>query len=436
MRKTACRVLLLLGILTALFGAGLDHLLPGTSPGVNLPQLLIIGAGLAVSLGAYRLGRAGSRPSPLAGPRRGLLSALLLTIGTLLILELILLAAGISTYVPSELLNRVALTIHSSRCDESGCRADHDVIAAACARGEMKGRSCIVNRQGFADSEDFVVGEDFGERLKILMLGDSFTHGYSADVGSSFVESSEARFPDVVVWNAGYTSTGTNQALASFETIGAVLQPDLTVLGFYMNDFKDNLTPVESWYETINGRGNRVYVRPYRLDYWGNAIRLDEASTQYFVAHGMYPPVNDIERLLGSLRLGTLLLKLRDSVATLEYADRLFAKGVEVTREYLRQLGESAAAQSTELLVLVIPAVPELPEPSEAYDTAISLMEELQLPYFGLADVVNLADHYVPHPDGHWNSAGHRKVGKILGDCIQVFIENGSLDDCDFLVQP
>ena len=50
-------LLFALGILIALFGVGIDYVLPGTSPGVNLPQLLVIAAGLALSLGAHQLRR-------------------------------------------------------------------------------------------------------------------------------------------------------------------------------------------------------------------------------------------------------------------------------------------------------------------------------------------------------------------------------------------
>ena len=50
-------LLFAMGILIALFGVGIDYVLPGTSPGLNLPQLLVIAAGLALSLGAHQLRR-------------------------------------------------------------------------------------------------------------------------------------------------------------------------------------------------------------------------------------------------------------------------------------------------------------------------------------------------------------------------------------------
>ena len=47
------RVLFLLGLLISLFGIAVDFILPGASPGLNLPQILIIAAGLLIALGAF-----------------------------------------------------------------------------------------------------------------------------------------------------------------------------------------------------------------------------------------------------------------------------------------------------------------------------------------------------------------------------------------------
>ena len=427
-------VLMLLGLIIALFGIGSDFLLPGTSPGLNLPQVLIILAGLGISVFAYNLFRPQFRRRLNSG--RGLILTSLLTIVTLLILELILTVVGASTYALKEMPHGIRRTLSASMCDEGGCRANYDYVAEACARREKEGRFCIVNRQGFADDEDFVAREDFAERHRILMLGDSFTQGYSADVGSSFVEIIEARFSDFVVWNAGFTTTGTNQAVASFEMLGPILQPELTVLGFYMNDFIDNLTPVDSWYATGDRHGKQEFIRPYRIDEWGNAIRLDDKTTKFFLAHGTYPPKNEFERILGSLRLGTLALRLRDSIAMVRYEERLFAKGVEATRDYLSKLRDLAASQSSELLVILIPDRADLTAVGERYKISIKLMEELQMPYMDLIVKLDAGQDYMPPPNIHWNSAGHQKVGALLSDCVQVFIASGKLGDCEHVVLP
>ena len=429
-------LLIALGILIALFGVGIDYVLPGTSPGVNLPQLLVIAAGLALSLGAHQLRREEVRRK-LSG-ERGRSSAIVLVIAliTLIVLEILLSVFGMSTYFPSEVQDAKLRSVPWRVCDEAGCRFDYDIIVDECARGDRTGRWCIVNQQGFADNDEFVFGDDLLGRTRILALGDSFTHGLSADVGNSFVESIESRLPELVVWNAGFSATGTNQALESFELLGPILQPDLTVLGFYVNDFIDNLLPTDSWLSIVDQEGNHVGVRPYRFDVWDNLIRVDKMSAQYLSTYGFYPPVNEFEYLFGNSRLGTLLLRLRDAIAKLNAEDRRFEKGVEPTREYLRQLRESTAKQSSDFLVLLVPDSGDLTAPSEQFLTAVNLMTELQLPYSNPMPILDPEKDYAMPFDIHWNNSGHQKVGALLSDCIEAFIASGNLGDCERVVMP
>ena len=96
---------------------------------------------------------------------------LLLIIGvTLLALESVLAAVGLPVYYRPPL----KMTVEEApwmTCDELGCRFVQEAMAAACENGEMAGRFCTVNRQGFHDAQDFAVGADFDERLRILTLG-------------------------------------------------------------------------------------------------------------------------------------------------------------------------------------------------------------------------------------------------------------------------
>ena len=92
---------------------------------------------------------------------------------------------------------------------------------AAVLMASIVGRPCIVNRQGFADNDDFVVGDDFGSRMRMMMMGDSFTQGYSADIGNSYVEYIEAIFPEFIVWNTAISGNGTNRAATDISSICA-----------------------------------------------------------------------------------------------------------------------------------------------------------------------------------------------------------------------
>ena len=429
--KFAFTLLAGLGILMALFGIGLD-ILPGTNPGLNLPQALLIITGLLLSLMAFRLRSADVRRRILGNAGKYLAPGLLIAFVTFLVLEFVLVAIGISTYFPPEIPETIFDPVSWWGCDEAGCHYIYDETVAACENGDLSGRMCIVNRQGFHDTQDFAAGDDFDGRMRILMLGDSFTFGYKADMGKSYVETVEANFPQSVVWNAGIPASGTNQALASFRAAAPVLQPQLTILGFYSNDFYDNLMPMDSWLWGVNWLDKRFAIRQYRVDRLGNAVKLDNRAL-YYRMHNVDPPANEIERLIGTTRLGALALHLIDAVRGLvsDSCDPCFERQVNVTRDYLTALRDEAVEQGTALLVLLIPHRDDIGAPGRLYQTAIQLMEELGIPWLDPAYALDVALDYAPKPDVHWNNAGHQKIGAVLSGCLAVFEISGDLADCE-----
>ena len=360
MSRLVLNLAFLLGIAIALFGLAVDYVLPGSSPGLNIPQLLIIVAGALLAIGARRFRRRGLPARSGGNPPTVATQALLVSAVTLLAIELLLTALNAPTYYPTDFSDAPLERAPWWTCDDLGCRFVHRAVKSACDAGEIKGRACIVNQQGFADTQDFIWSDDFIRRPRILMLGDSFTQGYAADVGDSFVETLEKDLPDALVWNAGIGGTGTNQALATFAGLGPEMQPHLTVLGFFSNDFHDNLFPLDSKLRTALADGTIEVVRYYVLDHAGNPHRLElTASLLEYARAGKLPIPNEFERLVGNTRLGSLLLQVKERVdAVNESSDAHFERAKERTQSYLRALKESVAAQGSELLVLIIPFRP------------------------------------------------------------------------------
>ena len=93
------------------------------------------------------------------------------------------------------------------------------------------------------------------------MLGDSFTQGYSADIGKSYVETLEAAFLEAIVWNTALAGTGTNRAVTMYERFAPRLNPQLSVLGFVMNDFRDNVESHHGWLKLQDSDGQLHFVR-------------------------------------------------------------------------------------------------------------------------------------------------------------------------------
>ena len=434
-RRLAASSGMALGAALALFGVGIDYIFANASPGLGLPQLAIVAAGLSLALGAFHLRKPSRRQLV---TRRALAKALAIALLTLLALEVALTVAGLPTNHPAQ-ADPVALQPAPWwQCDETGCRFEYEAARAACARGEISGRNCVVNRQGYSDSGDFALDGAPAERQRILVLGDSFTQGYTADIGHAFVEVMEAALPEAIIWNAAITGNGTQESLAAFKRLAPILQPQLTVLGFYMNDFLDNLLPVGGgWLMATTADGNLVARRYRAVDRWGNSFyhKYDAGMLLALSAGGRKPPPNDFEWTIGKTRLGSLALSALDRLAILTYASP-HPRQVEATRRLLRQLRDAASDLGSRLLALVIPYPDDLKQPGDKALAAQRLLDELGIAYLPLHAAMSADMYHDPLVDPHWNNAGHAKVGALLTDCARAYFVSGSFVDCAHVVLP
>lgn len=425
-----------IGIVVAIVGIGLDFFFPYTSPGFNLPQLLMVLAGLTLSLVAFAMRREDWRRRFFRKVVRHWTAVILITLVTLVVLEFVLVAMGMGTYYPTEIPQKWIEPVPWWRCDETGCRYVYDELVKACDAGVFSGRRCVVNRQGYQDSGDFVAVDDGDDSMRILMLGDSFTAGYNAEIGKSYVETVEAKLPDSVVWNTAIGGTGTNHALASFASFAPLLRPQIAILGFYMNDFDDNVTPIDSYLEAVNLETNgMLMIKQYRVDVWGNVIKLDLQSDLYYRQHDVDPPASEVKRIVGMTRLGSLVLRLMDALGAAIFEDARFERKVNLTRDYLRQLRVAAAERGTALLVLLVPHEDNLDNVSERYQTTVQLMRELRIAYLDPIDSLDASD-YSATSDYHWNNAGHQKIGALLSACLESFFASGGFAECKYVETP
>jgi hypothetical protein len=98
------------------------------------------------------------------------------------------------------------------------------------------------NSQGFRGSREYGLKQPGDFRL--LLLGDSFTYGFGVNDDQTFARHLELylrqNYLPAEVINAGCPGKGTDYELKVFQTVGAQLHPDLTVVCFFANDFQDN----------------------------------------------------------------------------------------------------------------------------------------------------------------------------------------------------
>lgn len=98
-----------------------------------------------------------------------------------------------------------------------------------------------INALGLRDDEDLVLDKPQGTE-RVLVLGDSFTLGYTVDRADLFVDLLEAKFASedraeaVEVINAGTEGYSSDQELLWLREEGLKYRPDVVVMCFYEND--------------------------------------------------------------------------------------------------------------------------------------------------------------------------------------------------------
>jgi len=116
------------------------------------------------------------------------------------------------------------------------------------------------NLQGLRAFKEYLQGRVSWYR--ILMLGDSFTYGFSVSDNETFPfflqDICQRQDLSCEVINAGVGGTGTDYALYFFQKLGWKFFPDIAILCFYYNDFFDNSQG--AYY--IIGRDEKLYEQP------------------------------------------------------------------------------------------------------------------------------------------------------------------------------
>ena len=362
--------------------------------------------------------------------------SLIVSLIALASLEALLTAARLPTRYPPHLPD-----VHVSispwwTCDEPGCHFVYDAARAACENGELEGRPCLVNRQGFPDADDFIATHSAEGEPRLLILGDSFAFGMQADIGMSFVDKLEAGMPGSLIWNAAIPGTGTKQAIKTFGVFGTMLRPQLTLLAFFTNDLDDNLMPIDSWLNAVAADGKAINVRKYLVDERENVVALAPRSIQFMTVYGKSPPQYEWEVRLGTSRLGTIALRLIDSLRETGSPQERYDRRKETTMNLLRDLRDLVAASDSAFLVMLVPGPEDIRSPGERYVIAARLLDELGIPYLEPRNLLDRTADYASPPDIHWSNSGHQKVGALLLACIKAIVSGGSAADCGLVALP
>lgn len=295
------------------------------------------------------------------------------------------------------------------------------------------------NSRGFRGSQEF--GPKQPGRVRLLLLGDSFTYGVGVDDDQTFAAElerhlGERRLP-VEVINAGNSGKGTDYQLKLFQTVGAGLKPEVTVLCFFSNDFQDNARG--EYYDVEAGGGlrvrpldgNRGAIKTFLLHLpgynwlisWSQSANLvKQAAVRYLVqtGKGRRGQVDAASGLVVSYETG--------------YDGRGFSNEAnrKLTAIYLDHLREAVKLAGSELLVVYIPMASEvetyrqnqeISRDEQAFKEIIEarrIVLKSLTPLFASAPAPILELYYA---EGHWTPRAHLQVGSYLAAQIEPLIQ-------------
>ena len=272
----------------------------------------------------------------------------------------------------------------------------------------------VTNSRGLRDKREFAYEKPAGT-LRVLALGDSHTQGYEVRQEATFAAVLERyltkRGLQAEVLNAGVSGFSTAEALAFLENEGYKYRPDVVVLGFYANDYEDNMKAglfaldsgrlVERKFEHLPGvrLQNAIYAVP-------GAQWLSENSYLYSIAF------NGVWAYFKSALAASAGAEFEYAVAT--KAGHSQAE-VSLAVALLERMREFCEKNSMRLIVVDIPRPAALG--ASAPSLAPELVPDIELVASGelLRELDGAAELHVVHGHNHISELTHALIGVEVG---------------------
>lgn len=278
----------------------------------------------------------------------------------------------------------------------------------------------VTNNRGFRNNESINYKKRLGE-LRVLLLGDSHTFGYEVNQQETYAAVTEkllrGKGLDATVINAGLSGTGTAEQLVFLEQEGLRYNPDVVVVGFFSNDFDDNLKSsffkldakdslIADKKEHLPGVKIQNFIYQFRFVHW-----LSENS---FLYNFTFNTVWDLfkNRSLEKGRQATDELAISTQASISPYALRLERK---LLKKFQRILKDSVQ--------FIIVDIPNFDKSSSVPNSLVPVFKEVADTFFHVPslqkEMVTLGNAtHVPHGQRHIAPPMH----KLLGEKIAAYI--------------
>ena len=302
-------------------------------------------------------------------------------------------------------------------------------------RWESYDYEVVGNAEGFP-GPDFAWAKPAGV-FRIMTLGDAYTSAEGVDTHLSWprlleTNINEARSTDrsAEVINFGITGFGPSQYATITEDYAPRLQPDLIIIGFFINDFWDVQIPIDEFRDMIG------FDRP-PIDSW-LGIATGRHLFRYFRGHVLEAT---FERLTGKPSPHTRFF-LQQDVMDPEQIEAIKA-GQSLVRDRFRSIDEVARRVGAQVIVMAIPAPiqvsdrkqlkflrPQVDFDSNRFDLdqpqrlAAEVSAEFGFQFVDLRPALCSAKSDQPYQPNnlHWTTVGHEVTAATMGPIVQAFL--------------
>lgn len=278
----------------------------------------------------------------------------------------------------------------------------------------------ITNGRGLRDRREFAYAKPAGT-LRVLAIGDSHTQGYEVrqDATFSAVLERYLRHHGVraEVLNAGVSGYSNAEELAYLENEGYRYHPDVVVLGFYGNDFEDNLKAglfaLEDGKLVVRNKSHIPGVAIQNFIYAIPGVRwLSENSYAYsLVFNGVWAYFKEALRVRAT--------SAPEDAPEFEYAVPMKSSHspyeIALAAALIERMGQFCARHGMRFIVV------DIPRPNAPYQLIASIPEgmlkdvEVVSSRALLGKFDGVAELHVPHGDRHISEFTHTMIGVELG---------------------
>ncbi|MEM8812862.1 MAG: hypothetical protein AAGF59_09610 [Pseudomonadota bacterium] len=275
-----------------------------------------------------------------------------------------------------------------------------------------------INGQGFRASRDFAY-EKPENVMRVLVVGDSHTQGMEVGQEETFAHRLDGRTCQsrtIETLNAGISGSGTSEQWIFYQREGHKYAPDAVVLGFFANDFDNNLTG----FHALDEEGELYLER---------TIHPASSGTRVLEAHNRVGPLSYLSQ--NSVLYSVLMnagwnfgkrwvygRHLEENVFATEQSDSEREQlKVTITHRLLDAFKAETAGRDSDFLVLDIPQILRSDDRGE---TMVSSLRAYPVPEAAAwaDDVIALdnpdLDLVVPNGQRHINARAHAGFAEAI----------------------